>query len=140
MSDRLAELRRQRSLVQEHLAWLDREVAALEKGALSSGSPTQRDSGPGPFIVGVNTVAGGGPSRASSPPPPSAPTVTSAVPPLPAVAPGGAVAPDTILEEYRVPPARLKKDVRSGCLLYFAAAFGLLIVLVGILYFALSSR
>jgi hypothetical protein len=28
MPDRLAELRRQRALVQEHLAWLDREIAA----------------------------------------------------------------------------------------------------------------
>ena len=27
MSDRLAELVRQRALVQEHLAWLDREIA-----------------------------------------------------------------------------------------------------------------
>jgi hypothetical protein len=30
MSDRLEELRRQRSLQREHLAWLDREIAALE--------------------------------------------------------------------------------------------------------------
>ncbi len=28
MSDRLAELQRQRALLQEHLAWLDREIAA----------------------------------------------------------------------------------------------------------------
>jgi hypothetical protein len=28
MSDRLPELRRQRALVAEHLAWLDREIAA----------------------------------------------------------------------------------------------------------------
>lgn len=31
MSDRLAELRRQRALVQQHLAWLDAEIAAAEK-------------------------------------------------------------------------------------------------------------
>ena len=31
MPDRLAELRRQRALVQEHLAWLEREIAATEK-------------------------------------------------------------------------------------------------------------
>jgi hypothetical protein len=30
VSDRLAELRRQRQLLQEHLAWLDREIAATD--------------------------------------------------------------------------------------------------------------
>lgn len=30
MPDRLAELRRQRALVQQHLAWLDAEIAAAE--------------------------------------------------------------------------------------------------------------
>jgi hypothetical protein len=30
MSDRLTELQRQRALVQEHLAWLDREIAAAQ--------------------------------------------------------------------------------------------------------------
>jgi hypothetical protein len=31
--DRLLELRRQRALVQEHLAWLDREIASTASGA-----------------------------------------------------------------------------------------------------------
>ena len=33
MSDRLADLRRQRALVQEQLAWIDREIAALGHAA-----------------------------------------------------------------------------------------------------------
>jgi hypothetical protein len=37
MSDRLPELRRQRALVAEHLAWLDREIAA--EGGETSATP-----------------------------------------------------------------------------------------------------
>ena len=37
MSDRLEEFRRQRGLLREHLAWLDREIAALE----GSGAPSR---------------------------------------------------------------------------------------------------
>lgn len=32
MSDRLPELRRQRALIQQHLEWLDREIAAAQSG------------------------------------------------------------------------------------------------------------
>ena len=41
MSDRLPELRRQRTLVAEHLAWLDREIAAAggETSATPAASP-----------------------------------------------------------------------------------------------------
>lgn len=35
-SDRLAVLRRQRQLLTEHLAWLDREIAAAEDASASS--------------------------------------------------------------------------------------------------------
>jgi hypothetical protein len=33
VSDRLEEIRRQRALLREHLAWLDREIAAIEGNA-----------------------------------------------------------------------------------------------------------
>ncbi len=39
MSDRLAELRRQRTLVQQHLDWLDREIATVETAALPRDHP-----------------------------------------------------------------------------------------------------
>ena len=45
MSDRLRELQRQRSLVQEQLAWLDREIAAAG-GASAPPSPTTARSAP----------------------------------------------------------------------------------------------
>lgn len=45
MSDRLAELRRQRQLMQEHLAWLDREIAT-ETGKAAPAAATP--AGPAP--------------------------------------------------------------------------------------------
>jgi hypothetical protein len=36
MSERLSDLRRQRALVAEHLAWLDREIAAAGSEALAT--------------------------------------------------------------------------------------------------------
>ncbi len=134
MSDRLAELRRQRALVQEHLAWLDRELAALlaTSPASTPGSDSTRPSLPeskpstltptprsaDSFVVGINTSA----------PSPSGPAEDT--PP----------APDALIEQFRFEPEAVKQDVRKGCFLYFAAAFALLIVVVGILYVALSDR
>lgn len=120
MSDRLAELRRQRALVQEHLAWLDREMAMLE-GPVSAPvvPPTTSGSRSTNPITGVPTATG---SVGSS--------ITTFKDP----------AADTILEEYRVAPTALKENVRKGCLLYFVAAFALLILVVAVLYFALSAR
>lgn len=140
MPDRLAELRRQRALVQEHLAWLDRELAALERTSppRSAESPAAVD----PFVVDVNTQ----PAATGATPRPLSPAATLSSPapfgrasPAPAAA---AQAPmvDALLEEYRVEPGALKRDVRKGCLLYFAGAMALLILVVAVLYFALSSR
>jgi hypothetical protein len=47
MSDRLAELQRQRALLQDHLAWLDREIAA-ESGR---GRPPAQVARPAPFVA-----------------------------------------------------------------------------------------
>lgn len=117
MSDRLAELRRQRALVQQHLDWLDREIAAeAAKSAASSAPPAVSAS-----------AAALAPAPATSPLP--SPDT-------------GEVAPDVdrLLAEYRVAPASLHTDVRKGCLIYFAAAFALLAGVVAILYFALTHR
>ena len=46
MSDRLPELQRQRALIRDHLAWLDREIAALQPAA-PSGSPPAEGPGAG---------------------------------------------------------------------------------------------
>ncbi len=54
MSDRLRELHRQRRLVQEQLAWLDREISAAS--APTALPPAPGPAVPGPAIAGPNPV------------------------------------------------------------------------------------
>jgi len=136
MSERLSELLRQRALLQEHLAWLNREITAA----------TARQPPP---VVGIPPAA-----------PPPAPAHAAVAPPIPATVvvpaniasvdptvtlPGGhPVTPgpgaDAILDQYRVPARSLHEDVRRGCLIYFVAALVLLGAGVVLLYFAISTR
>jgi len=118
MSDRLAELVRQRALVQEHLAWLNREIANAAEAAKAT---------------------------TAAPPAPLPPAGARAVPPTVILAPApaapatgmGAVQADEIMAQYQATPANVKQDVRKGCLLYFSAALVLLGLVVTVLYFAL---
>lgn len=109
--DRLAELRRQRALLQQHSDWLDREIAAAQAGA----------------------------TPVATPPPATPAAVISPLPvPVPGTGPApalDAIDPDTILSQYRSDESRLKTDVRKGCLLYSALAFLLLTLGVFGLYF-----
>ena len=117
MPDRLVELRRQRALVQEHLAWLDREIVAAENAPSAPAAATAvRDARPGPSAAPVAVARTGN------------------------LAPVAAPSPDAILEEYAVAPGTVKSEVRKGCLLYFVAALALLVLVIAVLYFALSSR
>lgn len=109
MSDRLAELRRQRTVVLEQLMRLDREIAQ----------------------------AAAAPAAAKPPAPPVAPGGVSSAAPAPAVATGVA---EAILEEYRVPPEAVHRNVRKGCLLYFAAALVALGLALVVLYFTIGTR
>jgi hypothetical protein len=111
-TDRLAELRRQRALLQQHSDWLDGEIAAAQAGL---------------------------PPVANPPPAAASTTLSAAISPLPSPTPGPAPAldPDAILSQYRSDESRLKTDVRKGCLLYSAVAFGFLILGVFVLYFLL---
>jgi hypothetical protein len=119
MADRLEELRRQRALVQQHLEWLDREIAA------ESGKSTQAQTGA--KLAAVVTLSN--PANVTAPPGPA----ESAPQRNPDAA-------DKILDEYRVAPESLQSDVRKGCWIYFAAALAIFFGVVAILYFALSSR
>jgi hypothetical protein len=126
MPDRLSELVRQRALVLEHLAWLEREIAAAQA-----------------------------PPSAPLPPSPPAPLPGFPIPPVPVAAPAAALTappdatpsghhlpgePDAILEQYRVSPTAVKEDVRKGCFLYFVGAFVVVVIVIAILYFAIGSR
>jgi hypothetical protein len=125
MSDRLAELARQRALVQEHLAWLDREIAdAARKSPANPAGPA---------------------SPASLLPMPNAPQLPQAHESSAGgnLNPGGTPVlpsdPDAILTQYRVAPGALKEDVRKGCFLYFAIALVVLALGVGLLYVVIHS-
>lgn len=154
MSDRLAELRRQRALVEDHLAWLEREIAVAEKaggvGLPTSPSPaiTSTPSGalaqaaaplrPAPASIAGNQPPAS-PLRPAEPPlvistPAPQPTASSRLFPRTIATTQQPALPSASLGEYRVSPGAVKEDVRKGCLLYFAAAFVLLFIGVGILW------
>lgn len=137
MSDRLAELRRQRALIQEHLAWLEREIAAETSGARPA-TVMSRPSPPEILASGNGTPALSEQPSLSGVAPTAAALATTSVP-GPGATPAAADA-DRILEQYRVGEASLQTDVRKGCFLYFGVAFALLIGVVALLYFLLSAR
>jgi hypothetical protein len=122
MADRLAELLRQRALLQEHVAWLDREIAAAsnQPAPVASVSAAAQPV-PAPFV----------PTPAALPSPAALATVPTSAVTTEATALG-----EDILEQYRVPAQTLQTDVRKGCLLYFFAGLALLAAGIAILYVA----
>lgn len=112
MPDRLDELRKQRALVQQHLTWLDHEIAAVTVTRLTLP----------PFAMRSSTGTR----------PPISPTATNlAVPmggPKPAV-----VVPE--LSDFQVNPDDVQVDTRKGCILYSALAFLILILILVVIYF-----
>lgn len=120
MSDRLRELHRQRALLQDHLAWLEREIKEADGTSQPNAAATQPHT-----------------ATAQSPSPPSASTMgLSVITPGPTAT--GSVA-DAILDKYRVKPTSVQQDVRKGCFLYFTLGFILFVLGVLGLYYALRS-
>jgi hypothetical protein len=153
MSDRLSELVRQRALVLEHLAWLDREIS--QANAASPTVPDPQSIPPAATLSSTTQVPAAAPgvnAPSASTTPPSAASVSArsdARAPIGShglekaafqggTAPGGIS--EKMLEQYRVSPKAVHQDVRKGCLLYFVGAFVLLGIVVAILYFSISSR
>jgi hypothetical protein len=128
MANRLSELARQRALLAEHLAWLDREIADETVKRL-----VPRQSGSATASVPTGVL----PSEATGPTAAGAPEIPARAVPAPVAF---ASEPAEILDQYRVNPTSVKQDVRKGCLLYFAAAFLLLGLVVAILYFTIGTR
>ncbi len=139
MSDRLQELLRQRALVQQHLAWLDGEIAeASGNQTAPSRSPAPRQAFPAPVTP---------PAAVSSYVASQAAAVirhAASVPVSPAARtdenPLVAATADAILAKYQVEPNSLKTDVRKGCFLYFFGALAFVALVVTVLYYALSAR
>ena len=134
MSDRLQDLLRQRALIHEQLAWLDREIAAATDAPHPAAvAPTPRATvSPAPVVTQSGYLAAQAAAIARH----AVAAPASADP----VNPAAAAAADAILEKYRVAPDSLKTDVRKGCFLYFAAALALVALVVVGLYYALSGR
>lgn len=126
MSDRLQQLRRQRAVVAEHLAWLDGEIAqAQQTPALNPAeAPAPDDLTTVPFSM-----------RAVLPPPAKASGPAAASAPTSIKDSASAAAADEILRDYQVEPEAMKSDVKKGCLLYFFGALGLVALGVTVLYF-----
>lgn len=113
-SDRLAELQRQRALVQEHLAWIEREIVAAD-----STSPLSNPTGP-------NQPAATPAAAKASTPVATASTTENLSADV-----------EALMDPYRVSPVDVQRDVRKGCLLYFVGALILGTGAVIGLYYAL---
>ena len=135
---RINDLRRQRDLLREHLAWLEREIAATENALGTEPAATPKDdvtatTAPGPSFV---------PASAANTDALFKTTGKEATPATPDTAAAAPVDPDAdaILDEYRTPRGDLQRDVKMGCFLYFAAALLIFGVAVVVLYFALRHK
>lgn len=129
MSDRLHALRRQRALVQQHLDWLDAEIAA----SAGTNVPAAPRPVPSPTPTGYLASQAASIARNTSVP-------TASLSPSSDENPAVTATADAILSEYRVAPDSLKTDIRKGCLLYFFGALVLVAAGVTALYFLLSNR
>jgi hypothetical protein len=110
VSDRSDELRRQRDLLREHLAWIEREIAR-EAAEPTFASPVEE-------------------------PPPRL-----AQPQLSVSASDADRDAEAILAEFRRSAPTVEAQTKRGCILYFAAGVGLLLVIIlGAAYFYYRSR
>jgi hypothetical protein len=135
MSDRLQDLFRQRQLVQEQLAWLDREIANASGDPLRSSPATLPPADfPQPTPPPTNFVATQAAAIARHA---AADRATRSRAPDSAESPPVTASADAILDQYRVQPDSLKTNVRQGCLIYFFVALAAVAVVVAGLYYAL---
>ena len=112
MSDRSDELRRQRDLLREHLAWIEREIAAESQRSETA-----------PILEAPKEEAPVFERPLDVPPPPVDDREA-----------------EEILSEYRAQGASLAKQTRRGCLLYFVLAMGLLIAALFAFYLVTRAR
>lgn len=120
MSDRLADLQRQRALAQEQVAWFDREIAR-ETGKMTPA-----------------------PSSAAAPLPSVSPATAPVVPrPTAAAADEAAArAASEIIAQYEDGhnPQSVAKDVKRGCYLAFFFALGAVVLIFLTAYFIYTRR
>lgn len=126
--DRLAELRRQRALVAQHLAWIDAELTAAGAGQppSSSASPGAAAPAPAPVPATTTLAAEASPSPAVDLDPSLVLANTRA---------------DEIIEKYRATEALDPRAAKRGCLVLFGAIFILgAVTLFAVYYFGYASK
>jgi hypothetical protein len=128
MSERLNELLRQRALLDEHLAWLEAEIAAEKrKGPVTQEAAPVFPPSSSPLIRPVVVPAS---VRVAAPPPviasPAAEVEREA---------------ESILEQYRTEQAGVGTSVKRGCFAYFFLAMVILVgSLVGFYFYVKTQR
>jgi hypothetical protein len=114
VSDRLAELQRQRALAQEQLAWFDREIAR-EGGQ----APTPFTPGPTPAIIP--------PAPAPSPDQLAREVAT-------------ARAAEDIIAQFQQAPGDAAKNTKRGCYLWFAFVMMTVVLVAAGIYWIYRNR
>src|ERR1017187_2955237 len=95
MADRLDELRKQRAVIQQHLTWLDHEIAAMTVTRMTL-PPFAMRSGTRPPVPGATAA------------------------PMKVAPAGGMPVPE--LSDFQVDPDNVQGDTKRGCLIYSALA------------------
>lgn len=128
MSDRIAELLRQKQLLQDHLNWLDREIARAASSAAG-------------HEIAPTLSAPAATPAATPPPPAESPAKPVVEPSTPVIAPAqsAAAAPvatpksaeamrmaDEIIARYQQEDALRPEDTKRGCMVLAAAIFALM--------------
>lgn len=117
MSDRLADLQRQRAIAQEQVAWFDREIAK-ETGRTTPSAPT-----PAAPVMRAATAA-------------------TPVIPRPTTAAADEAAAQEIIAQYQNghSPQSAAKDMKRGCYLAFFFALGAVALIFLTAYFIYTRR
>jgi hypothetical protein len=122
MSKRLPELLRQRALLQEHLAWLEREIAHEQGVPVAKPvvlAPLQTSSAATPPALPAAVIA----DKTGAPPPANELDATA----------------EKIIGQYQQDLGALSQDTRKGCLVFFGIALGVTLLVATIAY-ALYAR
>jgi hypothetical protein len=129
VSDRLNDLQRQRALAQEQLAWLEREIAR----EIGSSPPPAPPAVPPPRPAAVAAL-----------PPAEAPVISSAksaaVPAAAPTSPAPETDAEALLARFKDESTGTPADAKRGCLVYFSAGMGLLVLAVLAWYFVTVHR
>lgn len=104
--DRLNELLRQRALLEEHLAWLEREIATA----------SARKDHPAPAAPQVSATA----EAAAAVPAPTVPSPIAAVTVIPSSSSRAPIDADALLQRYGQDARTSPADLKKGCWMAFS--------------------